>query len=88
MLHLNTENVLFFPTATRVYVYLSSDWEGRVEGLCGNYNGDSEDDIIGEFNGQLATTSQQFGDLWKVRASCPDVEKSYVDGYSPCDVCI
>ncbi|KAK2146714.1 hypothetical protein LSH36_586g01002 [Paralvinella palmiformis] len=88
VLHYSFGMSIYWDSATRVYVYLSSDWEGRVEGLCGNYNGDSEDDIIGEFNGQLATTSQQFGDLWKVRASCPDVEKSYVDGYSPCDVLV
>ena len=34
----------FFRQGTRVYIMLSQRWQSLVEGLCGNFNGVSEDE--------------------------------------------
>ena len=68
---------LYFP-ATRVYTKIvGTRFRGKIDGLCGNANGNSEDDY-----GQFATTAEDFGDSHKVESSCPDTEKPE----DPCDV--
>lgn len=54
---------------TRVYVKLSNQWRGRSQGLCGNYNGDSQDDMKNPTNG-LEVSPNLFGDSWKVQDTC------------------
>lgn len=70
---------------TRVYISLPEKYKGKVEGLCGNY----DDNVQNEFNdlstGQLAATPMEFAKRWKTLATCPDL-MSNVE-ISPCDVC-
>ena len=47
----------------RVEVTVSTSWRGRLCGLCGNYNGDPDDDFLTP-NGYLETSPNAFGLSW------------------------
>lgn len=54
---------------TRVYIKLAVKWKGRVQGLCGNYNGDALDDFKTPSQG-VETNANIFGDSWKLQDFC------------------
>lgn len=54
---------------TRVYVKLTSMWNGKVQGLCGNFNGDAQDDLKTPSSG-IETSAVIFGDSWKLQDFC------------------
>nr|XP_053625822.1 hemocytin isoform X2 [Plodia interpunctella] len=56
----------------RVYVKVDSLWQGRVKGLCGNYNADTRDDFQTPSGGGMAESSPLiFADSWKLKSTCP-----------------
>lgn len=62
--------LLKWDRATRVYLKLDEQrWKGRVEGLCGNYNGDAADDFTSPSNG-VETNALIFGHSWRLDDSC------------------
>ncbi len=64
-----------------VYVGLTNNaYIGRLRGLCGNYNGNPNDDFITSQN-QLTGDANVFGDSWKISNTCP---KPKPPGPSPC----
>lgn len=54
---------------TRIYVQLSSRWKGRVQGLCGNFDGDALNDFQSPSTG-LETSAILFGNSWKIEEFC------------------
>lgn len=46
--------------------------KGRVCGLCGNFDGNVNNDLMSS-NNQLEVDSSHFGNSWKVAPSCADV---------------
>lgn len=72
-----------FPAGMRVYVRLASHLRGRVGGLCGNFDGDTENDFTTR-QGIMESTAELFGNSWKVSPSCPDVADQ--DLRDPCVV--
>jgi hypothetical protein len=71
---------VIYDTGTRVYVYISRDWFGDlVEGLCGNYNGNSGDDYSGN---SMASTVTQLTAGWKTNPFCPEPDISPL--FDPC----
>lgn len=54
---------------TRVYVKLKAMWKGNVQGLCGNFNGDVQDDLKTPSSG-IETSAIIFGDSWKLQDFC------------------
>lgn len=46
--------------------------QGRVCGLCGNFDGNVNNDLMSS-NNQLEVDSSHFGNSWKVSPSCADV---------------
>lgn len=54
---------------TRVYVKLSVRWKGNVQGLCGNFNDDAQDDLKTPSSG-IETSAVIFGDSWKLQDFC------------------
>lgn len=70
------------PAGTRVYVRVSPRLRGRLAGLCGNFDGDAENDF-GSRDGALEATPEIFGDSWRLSPLCPEA-----DGHRPhpCEV--
>jgi len=66
-----------------VYVRLAAHLRGRVGGLCGNFDGDTENDFTTR-QGIVESTAELFGNSWKVSPSCPDVADQ--DLRDPCAV--
>lgn len=54
---------------TRVYVKLTTQWKTKVNGLCGNYNGNANDDMKTPSQG-LETSPLVFGHSWKIQDYC------------------
>lgn len=70
-------------TGMRVYVRLAPHLRGRVGGLCGNFDGDTENDFTTR-QGIVESTAEIFGNSWKLSPSCPDVADQ--DLRDPCAV--
>ena len=56
-----------------VDVSVSSGWEGKLCGLCGNYNNDGNDDFMLP-NGTLTTSANDFGSSWLYSKPYPECE--------------
>lgn len=67
----------------RVYIRLAAFLHGQVGGLCGNFDGDTENDFTTR-QGIIESTAELFGNSWKVSPSCPDVADQ--DLRDPCAV--
>ncbi|XP_072306545.1 SCO-spondin [Eucyclogobius newberryi] len=72
---------LLWDGGMRVYVRLAAHLRGRVGGLCGNFDGDTENDFTTR-QGIAESTPELFGNSWKVSPSCPDVANQ--DLRDPC----
>uniref|UniRef100_A0A8C7VBG6 SCO-spondin n=1 Tax=Oryzias sinensis TaxID=183150 RepID=A0A8C7VBG6_9TELE len=72
---------LMWDGGMRVYVHLAAHLRGRVGGLCGNFDEDTENDFT-THQGSVESTAEVFGNSWKVSPSCPDVENQ--DLRDPC----
>ncbi|XP_072707738.1 SCO-spondin-like [Ciconia boyciana] len=66
---------------TRVYVRLEPQHRGRVAGLCGNFDGDAENDFTSR-QGVLEPTADLFGNSWRLSLLCPEVDSA--DARHPC----
>lgn len=53
---------------------LSSEYTERTCGLCGNYNGNQGDDFLTP-SGLVETLVEDFGNSWKLKGDCQDVQK-------------
>ncbi|XP_037393266.1 SCO-spondin [Pygocentrus nattereri] len=74
---------LLWDGGMRVYVRLEPHLRGRVGGLCGNFDGDVENDFTTR-QGIVESTPELFGNSWKVSPSCPDVTEQ--DLRDPCAI--
>uniref|UniRef100_A0A3Q2QHI6 SCO-spondin n=1 Tax=Fundulus heteroclitus TaxID=8078 RepID=A0A3Q2QHI6_FUNHE len=72
---------LLWDGGMRVYLHLAPHLRGQVGGLCGNFDGDTENDFMTR-QGIVESTPELFGNSWKVSPSCPDVENQ--DLRDPC----
>uniref|UniRef100_A0ABM5GM22 SCO-spondin n=1 Tax=Pogona vitticeps TaxID=103695 RepID=A0ABM5GM22_9SAUR len=68
---------------TRVYVKLEPVYQGHVAGLCGNFDGDTENDFTSR-QGIVEPTADLFGNSWRVSPLCPEVSSE--DFEHPCAV--
>uniref|UniRef100_A0A3Q3LE43 VWFD domain-containing protein n=1 Tax=Labrus bergylta TaxID=56723 RepID=A0A3Q3LE43_9LABR len=66
--------VLMWDQKTSLYIKLSPEFQGRVCGLCGNYDGDSQNDFTTPFQDIMADVLE-FGNSWKVSSSCPNSKR-------------
>nr|XP_040022015.1 IgGFc-binding protein isoform X1 [Gasterosteus aculeatus aculeatus] len=79
-----------------VYVTLPSNYMGAVCGLCGNYNGKLQDDLIPK-NGNTPVSPVEFGKSWQVaeipgcvegcKGVCPDCDITEKVKYEKGDFC-
>ncbi|XP_015209797.2 SCO-spondin [Lepisosteus oculatus] len=65
----------------RVYVRLAPEFRGQVAGLCGNFDGDAENDFATR-QGIIESTPELFGNSWRVSPSCPEVSSHNI--HEPC----
>ena len=56
-----------------VYIILQDRYRGKTVGLCGNFNGQQNDEFIMP-DKQITHNDQIFADSWKVDRSCPDAQ--------------
>ncbi|XP_065541868.1 mucin-5AC-like [Lathamus discolor] len=68
----------------QLFIDLDPSHKGQTCGLCGNFN-DMQTDDFKITSGVIEGTSAVFGNTWKTRANCPDVENTFED---PCTVSI
>ena len=54
-----------------VFVKVDARYRGKTKGLCGNYNGNPNDDFIKQ-DGKPAGNANDFGNSWKVDRTCPN----------------
>uniref|UniRef100_A0A3P8U1M0 VWFD domain-containing protein n=1 Tax=Amphiprion percula TaxID=161767 RepID=A0A3P8U1M0_AMPPE len=65
---------------TTVRILLEPQHSGEVCGLCGNFDGDGQNDFT--TSGQLVVSNPlEFANSWKVSSNCPDVEVNV----NPCE---
>ncbi|XP_037308269.2 von Willebrand factor [Pungitius pungitius] len=63
---------LTWDKGTSLLVHISATYRGRVCGLCGNFDGNVNNDLVSS-NNQIEVDSAHFGNSWKVVPSCADV---------------
>ncbi|KAI4826035.1 hypothetical protein KUCAC02_021691 [Chaenocephalus aceratus] len=63
---------LSWDKGTRLLVHISATYRDRVCGLCGNFDGNVNNDLVSS-NNQLEVDPSHFGNSWKVVPSCADV---------------
>ena len=63
---------------------LSPRHSGKVEGLCGDFDGNYNNDFDDLLTGNIAATANDFARLWKTSPSCPDPDVPL--DYDPCSV--
>ncbi|KAM6968560.1 mucin-5AC-like [Tautogolabrus adspersus] len=66
--------VLMWDQKTSLYIKLSPEFQGRVCGLCGNYDGDSQNDFTTPSQDIVADVLE-FGNSWKASSSCPNAKR-------------
>ncbi|KAM9854763.1 von Willebrand factor [Aulostomus maculatus] len=72
MLLLGKHISLSWDKGTQLLVHISASYRGRVCGLCGNFDGNINNDLMSS-NNQLEVDAYHFGNSWKVAPSCADV---------------
>ncbi len=68
-----------------IWLFVNAVYDGQMQGLCGDYDGDATNDYTLR-NGARTLVIQEFGNSWKLIASCPDVTKEMSEGYEPCEI--
>ncbi|GIX94553.1 SCO-spondin, partial [Caerostris darwini] len=56
---------------TRVYVTAQPIWKNKMQGLCGDFNGDASDDFRSPSGGMPLVLAKDFADSWRVHKFCP-----------------
>ncbi|XP_057693186.1 von Willebrand factor [Corythoichthys intestinalis] len=63
---------LSWDRGTNLMVHIAAEYKSRVCGLCGNFDGNVNNDLVSS-NNQLEVDSLHFGNSWKVAPRCADV---------------
>lgn len=63
---------MLWDKGTRVYIMLDKKNRNKVVGLCGNFNGRTDDEFMTRA-GTVESQPSAFGESWKLDDSCPNV---------------
>ncbi|KAM3920277.1 mucin-5AC-like [Leptodactylus fuscus] len=63
--------VLVWDTKTTIFIKLEASFQGKVCGLCGNYDGNAVNDFTTRSLSVVGNVAE-FGNSWKLSPSCPD----------------
>ncbi|XP_078018843.1 mucin-2-like [Epinephelus lanceolatus] len=69
----NNGLILMWDRKTSLFIKLSSKYKGRVCGLCGNYDGNANNDFTTRSHA-VVVNPLVFGNSWKDLPSCPDAK--------------
>uniref|UniRef100_A0A8C9SP20 VWFD domain-containing protein n=1 Tax=Scleropages formosus TaxID=113540 RepID=A0A8C9SP20_SCLFO len=64
--------ILMWDKKTSMFIKLSPTFKGQVCGLCGNYDGNENNDFTTRSQA-VVVDAVEFGNSWKVSPTCPDV---------------
>ncbi|XP_028812929.1 mucin-5AC-like [Denticeps clupeoides] len=67
----NNGLILIWDRKTSMFIKLSPEFSGNVCGLCGNYDGNANNDFTTRSH-EVVIDSLTFGNSWKLSASCPE----------------
>uniref|UniRef100_A0A3B4ELI4 VWFD domain-containing protein n=1 Tax=Pygocentrus nattereri TaxID=42514 RepID=A0A3B4ELI4_PYGNA len=67
----NNGVILIWDRKTSIYIKLSPDFNGRVCGLCGNYDGSASNDFTTRSQ-EVVVDALSFGNSWKFSPTCPE----------------
>lgn len=80
---IKTNNFLIkWDEGTRLYVVVHNQWSGIMQGICGNFDMDSSNDLT-TVDG-IETTEKDFVESWQVESSCPKHVSPLIDESDPC----
>ncbi|XP_041075179.1 mucin-2-like [Polyodon spathula] len=65
--------ILMWDKKTSMFIKLSPSFQGHVCGLCGDYDGNGQNDFTTRSQA-VVVNAQEFGNSWKVSPSCPDAK--------------
>ncbi|NXL55467.1 OTOG protein, partial [Chordeiles acutipennis] len=75
--------ILYDREGLRLYLQADGRWKDDTVGLCGTFNGNTEDDFLSPV-GVTESTPELFGNTWKTSSACILVhDRSQMD---PCDI--
>eukprot|EP00064_Thunnus_orientalis_P018085 superscaffoldBa00004049_g18176 len=66
----------------QLYMTVTSDYQAKTCGLCGNFNSNQADDFL-KLSGVPDATAAGFVNSWKTHAGCPDVKSNFEN---PCSL--
>ncbi|XP_077143963.1 mucin-2-like [Ranitomeya variabilis] len=64
--------ILVWDRKTSIYIHLSTKYKGKVCGLCGNFDGNGNNDFTTRSQ-CVVVDVKQFRDSWKISPDCPEV---------------
>ncbi|XP_068115910.1 mucin-5B-like, partial [Hyperolius riggenbachi] len=80
VVEINVGIILIWDKRSSIFIKVTSDFKGRLCGLCGNYDGNTNNDFTTRNNAVVGNT-EEFGNSWKILPGCPDA-KVYRDACS------
>ncbi|XP_009890319.1 PREDICTED: otogelin [Charadrius vociferus] len=75
--------ILYDRGGLRLYLQVDGRWKDDTVGLCGTFNGNTEDDFLSPV-GVTESTPELFGNTWKTSSACVLVHDS--SQMDPCDI--
>ncbi|KAM9302197.1 mucin-2-like [Gastrophryne carolinensis] len=63
--------LLFWDKKSSIFIKVTSTFKGKLCGLCGNYDGNANNDFTTRSNAVVAN-AEEFGNSWKLLQTCPD----------------
>uniref|UniRef100_A0A8C6NF68 Uncharacterized protein n=1 Tax=Melopsittacus undulatus TaxID=13146 RepID=A0A8C6NF68_MELUD len=75
--------ILYDREGLRLYLQVDGRWKDDTVGLCGTFNGNTEDDFLSPV-GVTESTPELFGNAWKTSSACILVHDSLQ--MDPCDI--
>ncbi|NXY70082.1 OTOG protein, partial [Glareola pratincola] len=75
--------LLYDREGLRLYLQVDERWKDDTAGLCGTFNGNTEDDFLSPV-GVTESTPELFGNTWKTSSACALVHDS--SQMDPCDI--
>ncbi|XP_069595001.1 mucin-5AC-like [Ranitomeya imitator] len=65
--------ILMWDTKSTIYMKLASHFQGKVCGLCGNYDGNANNDFTTRSQ-SVVENLMEFGNSWKTSPTCPNTD--------------